>query len=131
MSKLAVLRQYRYSPAAGDLFGFLGKAAKGIVSFVKGGIKSIGKSKTAQVLAETALPAAKKVLPGLAAGAGAGALAALTSAGGSSGGASGSFGYRRKGKGITARELRGYRKVSNLLHREGMVSRRAHRGRSH
>lgn len=131
MSKLAVLRQYRYSPAAGDLFGFLGKAAKGIVSFVKGGIKSIGKSKTAQVLAETALPAAKKALPALAAGAGAGALAALTSSGGGSGGASGSFGYRRKGKGITARELRGYRKVSNLLHREGMVSRRAHRGRSH
>lgn len=130
MSKLGTLRQYRNSPAAGDLFGFLGKAVKGVVSFVKGGIKSIGKSKTAQVLAETALPAAKKALPALAAGAGAGMLASLTSGGGG-GGASGGWGARRRGKGITARELRGFRKVSNLLHKEGMVSRRAHRGRSH
>lgn len=130
MSKLGTLRQYRYSPAAGDLFGFLGKAVKGVVSFVKGGIKSIGKSKTAQVLAETALPAAKKALPALAAGAGAGAIASLTSGGGG-GGASGGWGSRRRGRGITARELRGFRKVSNLLHKEGMVSRRAHRGRSH
>jgi len=131
MSKLATLRQYRYSPAAGDLFGFLGKAVKGVVSFVKGGIKSIGKSKTAQVLAETALPAAKNALPALAAGAAAGGLATLLKGGGGGSGASGYYGTRRRGKGITARELRGFRKVANLLHKEGMVSKRAHRGRSH
>jgi len=129
MSKLATLRQYQYSPAAGGLVSFLGKAAKGVVGFVKGGIKALSKSKTAQVLAETALPAAKKAAPYVLPAA---AAAAIAASGGGGGGASGGWsGGTRRGKGITARELRGYRKVSNLLHKEGMVSRRAHRGRSH
>lgn len=131
MSKLATLRQYRYSPMAGGPFSFIGKALKGVVGFVKGGIGALTKSKTAQVIAQN-LPAAKdvaKYVGPLAAGA---ALGALTSGGGGGGGASGGWsGSRRRGKGITARELRGFRKVSNLLHREGMVARRAHKGRSH
>jgi hypothetical protein len=59
-------------------------------------------------------------------GAGAAASALLGGRGG--GGASGVYGFRRRARGITATELRGYRKVANLIHREGMVSRRA-RGR--
>lgn len=131
MSKLATLRQYRYSPMAGGPFSFIGKALKGVVGFVKGGIGALTKSKTAQVVAQALPKTARDVaqIAGpLAAGA---ALGALTSGGGGGGGASGSFGYRRRGKGITARELRGFRKVANLLHKEGMVARRAHRGRSH
>lgn len=34
------------------------------------------------------------------------------------------FGARRKGRGITATELRGFNKVASLLHRVGMVPRK-------
>lgn len=121
MSKLGTLRQYRYSPAAGNIFGTIWKGIKGAVGGIFG-------SKTKQVLTQTVLPAAKKaapyVLPPLAV---AGAEL-MSGSGGSSGGASGGWSGRRRGRGITARELRGYRKVARLLHQEGMVSRRA-RGR--
>lgn len=114
MSKLAVLRQYRYSPAAGGIFGTIGKILGGAVNLVTG-TKIFG-SKTAAV--QQAMPQVK--LPfGVGAGPSFGVNPLLK---GSSGGGT------RKGRGITARELRGYRKVSNLLHKEGMVSKRA-RGR--
>lgn len=118
MSKLAVLRQYQYSPAAGGLFSFLAPVAKFIG-------KGLGIIKSPAVVS-----AAKAVLPAAATGAAyvaAEKLLAGKPAGLGARGATGSWAHRR-GRGITARELRGYRKVSRLLHREGMVSKRA-RGR--
>lgn len=123
MSKLAVIRQYQTSPAAGGIFSFLAPIAK----FVGKGLGIIkpAASKAAQVVVQ----AAKSPVGQAALYAGAGAAGAALMKGG---GASGAYGgYRRRGRGITARELRGYRKVANLLHREGMVSRRAHRGKGH
>lgn len=124
MSKMAVINQYRTSPAAGGLFtGIVGTVGKFIG-------KGLGIIKPAAAKAAQAAAAAAKTPAGQAAmyaGAGA-ATAALMRGGG--GGASGSWGYaRRRARGITARELRGYRKVANLLHKEGMVSRRARRGK--
>lgn len=122
MSKLATLRQYRYSPAAGNIFGTIWKGIKGAVGGIFG-------SKTKQVIAQTVLPAAKKAAPYVVPGLAVAGAEMLMGSGGSSSGASGGWtGGRRRGKGITARELRGYRKVARLLHQEGMVSRRA-RGR--
>lgn len=125
MSKLAVIRQYQYSPAAGGILGTIIKAAGKFIG------KGLGIIKPAvPKIVETAVgvaknPAATAIL-GAAAGAG---TAALFEGGGKKGGgASGGWGYRRRGRGITARELRGYRKVARLLHKEGMVSKRA-RGR--
>lgn len=124
MSKLAVIRQYRYSPAAGGLFSAIAKVGGGILKTV-GGWLAPAASKAAQVATKVA-----KTPVGQAAILTAGSVAAqqLMSGGGGSSGASGSFGTRRRGRGITARELRGYRKVARLLHKEGMVSKRA-RGR--
>lgn len=111
MSKLAVIRQYRYSPAAGGIFGTIGKVLGGAVNLITG-TKIFG-SKAAAV---QAAPNVK--LPfGVGAGPSFGVNPLLKGGGGS-----------RKGRGITARELRGYRKVANLLHKEGMVSKKA-RGR--
>lgn len=124
MSKLAVIRQYQTSPAAGGIFSFLAPVAKFIGKGL--GIIKPAATKAAQVVVQ----AAKSPVGQAALYAGAGAAGAALMKGG--GGASGSYaGYRRRGRGITARELRGYRKVANLLHREGMVSRRAHRGKGH
>lgn len=120
MSKLAMVRQYQYSPAAGGLFSFLAPVAK----IIGKGIGLLGKSKAAQV----AVKAVKSPVGQAALYAGAGAATSQLLQG-PGGGASGSWsGVRRRSKGITARELRGYRKVARLLHQEGMVSRRA-RGR--
>lgn len=122
MSKLAVIRQYQYSPAAGGIFSFLAPVAK----FIGKGLGII--KPAAATAAATVAKAAKSPLGQAAIYAGAGAAASkLLSPGGSSG-ASGYYGTRRRSRGITARELRGYRKVARLLHQEGMVSRRA-RGR--
>lgn len=121
MSKLAVIRQYQYSPAAGGIFSFLSP----VVKFVSGGVSKLLGSKAAQ----TAVKVAKSPVGQAAIYAGAGAAASkLLQGAPGPGGASGAFGYRRRSRGITARELRGYRKVARLLHQEGMVSRRA-RGR--
>lgn len=124
MSKLALIRQYQYSPMAGGPIG----------SLIKGGLKLIGglfKKKGVQ----TAINVGKKVMnnpvvqTGLIVG-GTEAASALMS-GGKGGGRGASGGWTsRRGRGITARELRGYRKVARLLHKEGMVSKRA-RGRAH
>lgn len=122
MSKLAVLRQYQTSPAAGGIFSFLAPVAKFIGKGL--GIIKPAATKAAQV----AIKATKSPVGQAALYAGAGAATSALLGGG---GASGSYGPRRRGRGITARELRGYRKVANLLHREGMVSRRAHRGKGH
>lgn len=121
MSKLALVRQYQYSPMAGGIFG----------SLIKGAGKLLGglfKKKGVQTAVATAGKVLKNpaVQTGLAYGAAEGVGALL--GGGGGGGASGGWGARRRARGITARELRGYRKVANLLHKEGMVSRRA-RGR--
>ncbi len=122
MSKMAMLKQYRYSPAAGGFLSFLTPVVKGIGSLFK--------SKTAQtVIAAAKSPAGRQVVGALGAGAGLAAGQALLASGRGGAGASGAWGPKRRAKGITARELRGYRKVANLLHKEGMVSRRARRGK--
>lgn len=122
MSKLAVIRQYQTSPAAGGFLSFLAPVAK----FIGKGLGIIKPSvtKAAQVVAK----AAKTPVGQAAIYTGAGAAASALLSGGAGAGASGYYGTRRRAKGITARELRGYRKVANLLHKEGMVSKRA-RGR--
>lgn len=114
MSKLYLLNRMSSAPAAG-----------GILSGVlKVGAKLLG-------IGKKVAPVAAKILKnpvvqtGLMIG-GAEAAGALLGGGGS-GGASGGWSGRRR-RGITATELRGYRKVANLIHKEGMVSKRA-RGR--
>lgn len=121
MSKMYQLNRMGYGYAAGD--PWLG-------AVLKGGAKLIGglfKKKGVQAAVQTAGKIARSPLGQAAIYTGAGAAASALLSGGGGRGASGGFGPRRA-KGITARELRGYRKVANLLHREGMVSRRA-RGR--
>lgn len=122
MSKLAMIRQYSYSPAAGGIFSTI---IGGIGKFIGKGLGIIkpAATKAAQVAATVARTPAGQAA--IAAGAGTAAAALLRGGGG---GASGGWGTRRRSRGITARELRGYRKVARLLHQEGMVSRRA-RGR--
>lgn len=124
MSKLAVIRQYQYSPAAGGLFSSI---IKGVGKFIG---KGLGIIKPAATKAAAVATTVAKSPVGQAALLTAGSVAAeqLLRGGGGSSGVSGYYGTRRRGRGITARELRGYRKVARLLHKEGMVSKRA-RGR--
>lgn len=115
MSKLYAINRMRYAPAAGGLLS-------GIVKF---GSKLLGIGKKATPIV---LKTMKNPMVQTAAIIGAGeAAGALLGGGGGSHGASGGWGTRRR-RGITATELRGYRKVANLIHKEGMVSKRA-RGR--
>jgi hypothetical protein len=112
MSKLYQLNRMRYSPAAGDIFSTLiGGAGKLIGGLFKSkATKSaiaIAKKVAVNPLAQTALAA------------GGGALAGELLAGGGGRGSSGGWRVRRKG--ITATELRGFRKVAKLLHNEGMT----------
>lgn len=123
MSKLALIRAYQYSPQAGGFFSFLGPVAKGVAGFVKSAL-NVGKKAAPAIAAAAKSPVGQAALY---AGAGAASAALLRGSGGGGGGATGYYG-RRRARGITATELRGYRKVANLIHREGMVSRRA-RGR--
>jgi hypothetical protein len=114
MSKLYLMNRMQMSPAAGGLFS-------GIVKF---GAKLLGIGKK---VAPVVVAAAKN--PAVQMGAavlGAEAAGALLSGGGG-GGSTGGW-TRRRRRGITATELRGFRKVANLIHKEGMVSKRA-RGR--
>lgn len=112
MSKLYQLQRMGSAPAAGSI----------ITSLIGGAAKLVGK--LTQSKATKAAIAYAKANPGkIAAGAAgaAGVALGLTSGGGGRG-ASGSWGRRRKG--ITATELRGFRKVSCLLHKEGMSIRK-------
>lgn len=123
MSKMYNLNRMRYAAAAGGpLTGILKGAGKLI-----GGIF---KSKAARAAAAAAKAAARNpiVQTGMIVGGGELAGALMSKGGGGSGGASGSWGVRRR-RGITATELRGFRKVANLLHKEGMVVKRARRGK--
>jgi hypothetical protein len=52
----------------------------------------------------------------------------LMKGGGGGGGATGTW-TRRRRKGITATELRGFRKVASLLHKEGMTIKHHRRGK--
>jgi hypothetical protein len=117
MSKLYALNRMTGAPAAGGLIG----------SIVKFGAKVLGiGKKVAPVVGKLAKNPMVQTGAMIAAGS---AASALLDGGGGSGGASGGWTGRRRGRGITARELRGYRKVANLLHKEGMVSKRARRGK--
>lgn len=120
MSKLYQMNRMRNSAAAGGLLtSMIGSAGKliGKVFQSKGTKLAIaaGKKALANPMVQT----------GLMIG-GAEAASALLAGGGGSRGATGT--WRRRGRGITATELRGFRKVAGLLHKEGMVSSRA-RGR--
>jgi hypothetical protein len=119
MSKMYLLNRMTYAPAAGGLLS-------GILKFGKN-LLGIGKKVAPAVVGALKNPV---VQTGLMVGAGTAASALLEGGGGTTAGrgASGSWGGGRRRRGITATELRGYRKVANLIHREGMVSKRA-RGR--
>lgn len=107
MSKLAAIRQHRYAPAAGGLFGLIPDVLGGIISvFGK-------KKKTPAQEAAPTKAAAVKAAPSV------NQAAAMLRRGG---------GFGKRSKGISGKELSGYRKVARLLHKEGMVSKRA-RGR--
>ncbi len=116
MSKLYLLNRMSNAPAAGGLLS-------GIVNIGKS-ILGIGKKALPGVVSTLKNPV---VQTGLMVGAGT-AASSLLSGGGSSGASGGWGGGTRRRRGITATELRGYRKVANLIHKEGMVSKRA-RGR--
>lgn len=119
MSKLYQLNRMRNSPAAGDIFST--------------GLKLIGglfKSKATR----TALAAAKKLAANpVAQAVGAGAIAGIGidllsgQKAPAVRGAGGCWTGRRR-KGITATELRGFRKVAKLLHKEGMTIKKHRRG---
>ena len=119
MSKLYQMNRMRNSAAAGGL----------LTSIIGGAGKLVGKlfqSKGTKL----AIAAGKKALAnpvvqtGLMIGASELASSALMGRGGGGGGgargASGGWTGRRR-KGITATELRGFRKVAKLLHNEGMT----------
>lgn len=117
MSKLYLLNRMSGAPAAGGL----------LTGIVNVGKKLLGIGKTvAPVVAKAAKNPMVQTGAMIAAGVGANAL--LEGGGGGGRGASGGWGGGRRRRGITATELRGYRKVANLIHKEGMVSKRA-RGR--
>lgn len=121
MSKLAVIRQYQYSPAAGGPLSFItkgiGKLLPKIFPSLKRGAQQVA------TLAKTPLGTA--VATGGAYAMTEQAIGLLKGGGGGGGAGASGVWRRRRSRGITARELRGYRKVANLLHKEGMVSRRA------
>jgi hypothetical protein len=115
MSKLYQMNRMRNSAAAGGL----------LTSLIGGAGKLVGKlfqSKGTKL----AIAAGKKALAnpvvqtGMMIGASELASSALMGGGGGGRGASGGWTGRRR-KGITATELRGFRKVAKLLHNEGMV----------
>jgi hypothetical protein len=115
MSKMAYLKATRGAAGGLPILAALG----GLVPKVlKVGGKLLGLGKKA-----AAVPAVQQAAKLAAGGAGYAAAAKLMGGGGS--GASGSWGARRKGRGITATELRGFNKVAGLLHRVGMVPRKA------
>jgi len=112
MSKLYMMNRMRYGAEAGDIFSVLGGAAK-----LVGGLF---KSKAAKAATALAKKIAANPLAQTAAIVGAGEVAGALLAPKRGGGASGGWTGRRR-KGITATELRGFRKVAALLHKEGMT----------
>lgn len=114
MSKLYLLNRMSNAPAAGGLLSGIVNIGKSILGIGKKALPAV-----VQVAKNPAVQTGAMIAAGTAA-------SALLSGGGSSG-ASGGWSTRRR-RGITATELRGYRKVANLIHKEGMVSKRA-RGR--
>jgi hypothetical protein len=121
MSKLAVIRQYQQSPAAGGLF-------TGILNVGKTILKAITGSKAVTTVAKIAKSPVGQAALYTGAAIGAEGLLSSGKTTAPHGVSGGWGGTRRRSRGITARELRGYRKVAGLLHKEGMVSKRA-RGR--
>jgi len=115
MSKLAKIRMYQYygDPGFIDIIkkgaslvkGIVSKGGKGVKNLVGQAGKLVGSTDVQNIMGQLGL------VPGV-----------------NGGGGGVGTGRRRRSRGITARELRGYRKVANLLHREGMVSRKS-RGR--
>ena len=116
MSKLYQMNRMRNSAAAGGLLtGLIGGAGKLVAKlFQSKGTKlalAAGKKALANPVVQT----------GLMIGASELASSALMGGGGGGGrGASSGWSGRRR-KGITATELRGFRKVAKLLHNEGMT----------
>jgi len=122
MSKLYQLNRMRYSAAAG-----------GWTSLIGGAGKLIGKlfqSKATRAAIALAKKVAANPLVQTAAVVGgaevAGALLGGQNNKKGSGAGGGWTGHRRKG--ITATELRGFRKVAKLLHKEGMTIKKHRRG---
>jgi hypothetical protein len=114
MSKLYQMNRMTYSAAAGGLFtSVLGAAGKLVGKLFQ------SKATRAAIAAARKLAANPLAQTAVAAGAGAALGEAISSPGGKGRGASGGWTGRRR-KGITATELRGFRKVSSLLHKEGM-----------
>jgi hypothetical protein len=126
MSKLYMMNRMRSSPAAGDIFGTLLKFGGGLVKGAIGAFK--GKTAAAVVKGAKYAITSPAAQAALAAGAGGLAGALMAPGGGGGGGASGSWSRRRR-KGITGAELRGFHKVARLLHKEGMVVKHARRGK--
>lgn len=108
MSKLAQIQTFKNAPAAGGLFSFIPKLLGGAVNAITG--MNIIKPKSTAPATAPSVPMAST------------SAAAKALMGG------GSFGVKRRSKGISGRELRGFRKVAKLLHKEGMVSKKS-RGR--
>lgn len=100
-------------------------------TLVSGAGKLIGKLFQSKAT-RAAIAAGKKVLSNplaqTALVVGGGEIAGALMSGGGGRGASGSWAPRRR-KGITATELRGFRKVASLLHKEGMTIKKHHKGR--
>lgn len=122
MSKMAYLKATRGQAGGLPLIGALAKLLPKVVK-VGGKLLGVGKK-------VAATPGVKDLAKVAAGGAGYAAAAKLMQGGGG-GGASGSFGFRRKSRGITATELRGFNKVAGLLHRVGMVPRKTRGYRKH
>ena len=111
------------SPAAGDLLTTGTKIIGGVGKF----FGNLFRSKAGKAAAAAAKKLASSKVGQTALGVGS-ALAinqildsAPSMPGQPGGGAGGGWTGRRRAKGITARELRGFRKVARLLHKEGMV----------
>jgi len=121
MSKMAYLKATRGAAGGLPILAALGGL---IPKVIKVGGKLLGIGKKA-----AAIPAVQQTAKAVAAGAGYAAAAKMLGGGGS--GASGAYGYRRKARGITATELRGFNKVAGLLHRVGMVPRKTRGYKKH
>lgn len=122
MSKMAYLKATRGAAGGLPILAALGGL---IPKVIKVGGKLLGIGKKA-----AAIPAVQQTAKAVAAGAGYAAAAKMLGGGGG-GGATGSYGYRRKARGITATELRGFNKVAGLLHRVGMVPRKTRGYKKH